>query len=989
MLDLLIGGICGFFGLASFLSDYKSPETILKKLLKNIDDILERKVDITEEFVNKFTKEYLENKLKGRNEKVDRFYLLSSEGYEILKKKIDENICGFSEYLEKIKEVHLKLDLGEMKLLEYQKNLKVYLEKIDLNILSKNSNKILEKENREIKKRILNIDVVFKIKKLKERANKILNKKLFSKEKYYSFYEEEEIQKKIERLLSEYKVITLIDQELEVKIKKIKDLRSKLKNKRENHNKNFIEKEKKRLENFFVIDNYKLDSQQIEAVLKNEISSLVIAGAGTGKTTTIRGKVKYLIDELDVDINDILVLAFNNSASSNLKKALSKDGYNIESKTFHSLGKSLLPKEKEVLKDSRKEIAKLYEEFAEANSEYMKKISEFFLYFLNDLKSEFDFESVEDYILYLKNLEYKSLKNEYHRSYEEVLIANFLFKNNINYEYEKNYEIPEEYKNEYSKKNKSLKYRPDFYLPDYNIYIEHFGIDEKGNVPKHWKSNTGVSAKEEYLNSMKWKIKLHEDLNTKLIKTYSYEFDINKTIYNNLKNNLIEQGVVFKELSNKEIIEKIKENLPKEYNSFIELLTNFIIYAKENNINLKEVFQNNNFKECTRNSLFLEIAILLSDKYENNLIENNKIDFSDMIVKATEVLQKNKKSLNYKYILVDEFQDVSLTKFNFIKEIWEKNKGFLFCVGDDWQSIYGFLGSDISIFLNLEKYTKCCEVTKIETTYRYPKTIAELAGHFIMKNKYQIKKDIKTMDDNSLEKKYNFIYYKNKIEMSLEIKKIIKKLPKDSKVLILGRYKDDINLIKGTFKVAKDFELIFSDRRDLDIKFKTVHSAKGSEADYVFIINNTNQIKGFPSLIEDDSVFKLIKKLNSKYPFDEERRLFYVALTRCKKKVYLFVDILKKSSFIRELEKDFSKSLKCPYCNDNLLFDDFTGEIFCEKCKNKIDFSKIYIDKNCSCNSPYSIKYSKKTNHFFLSCSDYPNCKGNENFNYKKFKTFL
>lgn len=978
-------------GAALLFSTSESAEEVLKKLEKDIEDFLENKVENKKNIIENFNNKYLQKKLKGRNNKLDNFYLISSEGIESLNNKIkkeNEKLNEIFSVIESIKEKILNLN-SESNLKEKEKYFISELQiakEIDSNFLSNKENERLENRKKNIKFLILNLNIEVKKNQIYDRVNKLrmrIEEEINICNKYLDYYFEELVIKNIDGLISEIKLIN--NPELLLKLDELKDLKNSIGVKRKNFNMNFVLKEKIEKKEFFKsIGNFGLDPQQIEAVLKNEISNLVIAGAGTGKTTTLRGRVKYLTEILKVDSADILVLAYNKSAAIEIKNLLKKDGFEIDTKTFHSLGANIIRKldnNIQIEKNTEKLIGDIFNKFLKENSDYLKSLVIYFGYFLTDTKDEFEFETAEEYQEYLKDREYKSLKNEFHRSYEEVLIANFLFKNNINYVYEKKYDIPDGYRNKYSDEKKSNNYNPDFYLPDYKIYIEHFGVDENGNVPKYWSGCEGKSATEIYWDGINWKRLLHKDLKTNLIETYSYE-KRNGTLFDNLKTNLLKYDVKFEELSAEELLENIKANLKKEYNAFVNLVKSFVNYSRENNVDLEEVKRKNSDSFYSRNSTFLNLVMPILSEYEKYLSENNLIDFPDMIIKATEILQKNKYSLEYKHILVDEFQDISLTRFNLIKEIWLKNKGYLFCVGDDWQSIYKFNGSNVDIFLNLEKYTKYCEVSKIETTYRYPQSIVELSSKFIMKNPIQIVKNIKSFQ-NEKGKSYEFIYHTSENKLKENVKATLKRLPQNSDILILLRYNSDIEKIKGNgIKEKAGKELIYFDRLDLKIQYKTVHSAKGAEADYVLILNNEGGMKGFPSQIEDDPIFKLIKNgLDSNYPFDEERRLYYVALTRCKKKQFLFININEKSSFIKELEKEFQHPLKCQNCGGQIQFDDLKKRITCLSCSNEILESHVYSGEKCYCSneSEFVVKYSEKNQRYFLSCSNYPKCYNTKN----------
>jgi DNA helicase-4 len=255
-----------------------------------------------------------------------------------------------------------------------------------------------------------------------------------------------------------------------------------------------------------------------------------------------------------------------------------------------------------------------------------------------------------------------------------------------------------------------------------------------------------------------------------------------------------------------------------------------------------------------------------------------------MLIKATTYIKKNGYSKKVRYIIIDEYQDTSLVRFNLIREILKSTNANLMVVGDDFQSIYRFTGCDINLFLRFNKYFPNSKSLKIMNTYRNSKELIYVAGNFVMKNKRQIRKKMKS--NKSINKPIEIVYYK---DLNKTIKSIVKDL--DNDYLILGRNNNDINLLSD----------------DLKNKFLTVHKSKGLEANNIIIINLKNEILGFPNKIKDEKIFRLVLPKLDKYPYSEERRLFYVALTRTKNKVYLLINKNSISIFVIELIRNYKK----------------------------------------------------------------------------------
>ena len=300
----------------------------------------------------------------------------------------------------------------------------------------------------------------------------------------------------------------------------------------------------------------------------------------------------------------------------------------------------------------------------------------------------------------------------------------------------------------------------------------------------------------------------------------------------------------------------------------------------------------------TKNYYLLKIILVIYQLYQQELKDNHEMDFDDMIIKAS---KNDLKIKNYKYIIIDEYQDSSMIRFNLIKSILDKTDASLFVVGDDFQSIYKFAGCNLNVMLDFNKYFKDSKIYKINNTYRNSQELIDIAGRFIMRNPNQIRKDLKS--SKHIKNPIIIVKYK---DYRKEFKNLITKL-KDKNILILGRNNKDIYKLIDTDYEYKNDTLIYKPL-NLKMKYLTVHKSKGLEEDIVIIINLYDDALGFPSKLEDDKILSLVSPKIDKYPYSEERRLFYVALTRTKNEVYLYTPCYKKSVFIDEIKKIVNKS---------------------------------------------------------------------------------
>lgn len=608
----------------------------------------------------------------------------------------------------------------------------------------------------------------------------------------------------------------------------------------------------------------------------------------------------------------------------------------------------------------------------------------------------------------------KTLKGEVVKSLEEVMIANYLFLNGIKYEYEIEYPIKYTDVDRYRK-----KYRPDFYLPEYNIYIEHFGVNENMEVP--WLSE--IEARK-YLDGIGWKRGVHEENNTTLIETYSY-YNKEGVLLIKLHEELKKNGVVYKDINYNEIYNIIVKNYEDKYfGEFKKLIQTFIGLFKSRNFSESyfksidsQIRDISNSFERDRSILFMKIVKPIFKLYQKKLEENKEIDFNDMINEATNVVKTQVDSFNYKYIIIDEYQDISESRFKLIKEIREKCGASIMCVGDDWQSIYRFSGSDINLFLKFEELFGKTEVLKIEKTYRNSQELIDICGKFVMKNDKQIKK--KLISPKRLETPIEIVKYTDNDNEFIQcligtIDKIINEFGEEARITIIGRNNNNVcKLVPGmTLKEldsgkceSEDFIIVKNKEGEViitlnshpkaNIKFITAHKSKGLEDDNVIVINLTNDKYGFPNQIADDPVLRFVMIEPDDYDFAEERRVFYVALTRTKNKVYLITPIMNQSLFCEELNRDFKlkqvetesaeqvlKQPICPRCNTGYLVNrkqfgeirEFVGCSNYPLCDLTFNDVKVIEDKViCPSCGGYMIRRKGPYGEFY-GCTNYPIC---------------
>lgn len=689
-----------------------------------------------------------------------------------------------------------------------------------------------------------------------------------------------------------------------------------------------------------------LDEQQLRCITKEVHNHLVLAGAGTGKTTTIIGYVKYLLKKKICVPDDILVLSFTNASAAEMSERLNKEiGRPIHAQTFHKLGLDIIasvqgkmPKiySSDIRQFVRKQLDMLIQDLG-----YLRKLCVYLTYNGVEQKSEFDFETEEEYRSYLKYNPPITLKKETVKSYGELDIANFLTQNGITYVYEQEYPID-------TRTSEFGQYYPDFYLPNFDVYIEYFGINRQGEVPAYFSGKNGMSVAQAYQEGIKWKRELHRKNGTRMIEVYAYE-KFEEQLLPKLEERLKKAGVVFTPMSPKDMWSEISGTENQKLDRVAELFGTVITLTKSNNCSLDEVrSRNHSLRKFPSIDAVTDLIEPVYNNYQAMLQARNEIDFNDMINLASDYVQRGQFIHSYNYVIVDEYQDISQARYRLLAEMRQQKDFHLFCVGDDWQSIYRFSGSDIGFILHFEKYWGASEISRIETTYRFPQSLISVSSSFIMKNPEQKRKRLKSaVADHgfSMEKitGYTDAY---SVEFLAER---LKELPKGSSVLFLGRYRFDIKILDGQRQFSYQYstalgrtEVTFIRRPDLQISFMTIHSSKGLQADYVFLLNNKAHGMGFPSQIADAPILQLLLDNCDHYPFAEERRLFYVAITRAKKKVWLVTLKGDESVFIKEVDEVHGDDMRkeqytCPLCGGRLVrrsgpYGDFFG---CSNYKTK------------------------------------------------------
>ncbi len=631
------------------------------------------------------------------------------------------------------------------------------------------------------------------------------------------------------------------------------------------HNKNYVQTQKRILSHFFDnIEGKNLDDQQRTALLTDEYSNLIIAGAGSGKTLTIIGKVKYLIEHKDIKPQNILLLSFTKKTVDELNDRLKRIGLDTRATTFHKLGYDIIKKHQTTapVVTNENTLYKVIQKYLGkeifSDKEALQAFIVYVACYMNIPDEPEKYDSIGEKLDIEKGIDFQTIKSkcestplnkvskssldtmqgEKVKSLEELTIANFLYLNGIEYKYEMPYPFGE------------TTYRPDFYLVDYDIYLEHFGIDENNRAK--WLNEFN---EKKYVEEMQLKRETHKIHETKLLETYSY-YNRNNVLLDKLNEMLRNENVIFKPRDVKTIYKKVADNDKSFGKEITNLLASFISLSKSRQLSYDSIISlfsdeskaENEFM-LKRQEIFLKFALQILKKYDETLKEKDEIDFNDMINQATEIIKAHRPEYEYSHIIIDEYQDISYARFNLINEIRKLSGARLICVGDDWQSIYRFAGSDISLFSNFEKYVGKYEQLFIEQTYRNSQSLIDITAKYIQKNDKQIPKNPKSKKE-PYEDPIKIVSYSQDNAEDIfiqEIRALINKNGSKS-ILVLGRHRFDINeFIKLTPKSKVKYyergdKLEIEGVEDIDIKYITAHKSKGLEEDNVIILNLRNHL---------------------------------------------------------------------------------------------------------------------------------------------------
>lgn len=703
------------------------------------------------------------------------------------------------------------------------------------------------------------------------------------------------------------------------------------------------------------VERQPLTVEQAKAVICFDNRVQVIASAGSGKTSTMVAKAVYAIERNIAKAEDIVLLAFNKQAAEELSNRcresfgrLGFQGVNIEATTFHALGLRIVAKvtgKKPNVPvwaiDQMAGIHKLRNIAERLTTESIQFFVQWHLFrfvFGGDLP---EFGASDDANTWDAQGNGFILTIDSHRvrSQEEATLCNWLFLNGVNYCYEPAYEHDTADEHHH-------QYHPDFYYPDIGLYHEHFALDAEGNPPVHFT---------DYLAGVEWKRHLHKTHGTEMIETTSDQLRSGDA-FRHLAHELTSRGIELKPDPNRKA--PANGEVPMKQDELLNLMRIFINHAKSNNLSIEAIRQRFSpgkiFTFPYRYQLFLSLIEPVLREWDTELAQENGIDFEDMLNVAAEYLETGRYTSPYRLVMADEFQDASRARARLCRALTHKPGHFLFTVGDDWQSINRFAGADQSVMTAFREWFGQGQVLKLEQTFRCPQSLCDISSRFISQNPNQISKNVRS-ETPTLGAAVQAFQVTKRDHLASAIDNFIIKLANDAKngdipkgrkgkisVFVLGRYNSDRQYLPDRVSRFNEW---------LDVSFLTIHRSKGSEADYVILpeMVTTHRGRSFPNSRSDDPLLSLAMPESDNFPHSEERRLFYVALTRARRSVAMFTVKGQCSVFVEELRRAGALSITDTAGND-------IAEALCPACQQGVIILR---------HGPYGN---------FHACSNYPDC---------------
>lgn len=696
---------------------------------------------------------------------------------------------------------------------------------------------------------------------------------------------------------------------------------------------------------FDEVERSPLTEEQSKSVICFDNRVLLVASAGSGKTSTIVAKAGYALMKGYVDPEKLLILTFNNAGAAELRVRvndrlgrLNLPAENIVVRTFHAFGleaigaatgkkPSLAP-----WLDAGDDLRPLVEiiDGLKADDPTFRINWEFFRIVLGQDLPAFgkEEESPDYWNSDTRKSGFLTANGETVKSRGEQVIANWLFLNGVNYQYESAYQHE-------TADAQHRQYFPDFYLPDIDVYLEHWALDQDGNPPPEFKG---------YSDGIAWKRELHKTHGTILLETTMAQLWSGEA-FEYLERELGAHNVELKFDPSR----PIQGRKPVEHKRMAGTFRSFLTHFKSNRLTIahlhEQLILGRAGRFMFRHKLFIKLFEKIFQAWEAKLRAGKWVDFEDMLNQAADLIENGTFNSPYQMVLVDEFQDSSQARSRIAAALVKESGRCLFAVGDDWQSINRFAGADLNVMTNFQSHFGQSTQLMLGTTFRCPQALCDISSNFIRKNPNQISKSV-TSTRNDVDQPVRIVQVREERQIRRAVQLRIDDIQREcwetgkkvASIFVIGRYQKDRNYSPSD-----------GIHNGISIEFLTAHSSKGLEADYVILPRVTNDFLGFPSKVADDPILQIAMPEGDGFELSEERRLFYVALTRARQSVTIVTVENRISPFVHELIKDFRIPVQRP---------DGT----------------VHSSIQCTCGNGFMVKRKGKNGEFW-GCSNFPTCR--------------
>lgn len=626
----------------------------------------------------------------------------------------------------------------------------------------------------------------------------------------------------------------------------------------------------------------RLNRDQLLSIVMDVRSRLLIAGAGTGKTMTVAGLAEFLFMVKGVDPSKVLFISYTNAAVDEMRSRIrSCTGSEPEVRTFHSLARTIIAESDGIApRVSNIQPERFMREYIESHLSDRRFIRSVIRYLSSHRYEEDDkreeFESEHPWI---------TINRERVKSRGEAEIADHLFTHGIRYAYEEPYRAD-------TGDSTHGGYRPDFHILGTDVYIEYFGIDRNGNVPRSWLEKD-PRAERKYLDGIGWKKSVHQRNGTRLIQLFSYE-RFEGTLLESLEGALRENGIEDGECDEEYVLKRLSKG-GRSVEQIARTVASLATLLKSRGYAFPK---GRNKRESASIETLERIASPMLSAYERELERRGEMDFQDLLMQSARRIGEGAWANPFEYVVVDEYQDISPEKMDILIRMRASKDYRLFCVGDDWQSIYRFNGGNVGFITEFERHWGPSEIMGLHRTYRYSGELLDLSCRFM--NGCMMPKSM-TGDDRS-DTPVTFLTGPDERRCMGKVAETVASLPMGESVLFLGRFHHDVVLLGRCgleWSPRGDCYAVSSESRR-GMVFRTIHSSKGVEADHVFILNNMDGPGGFPDSRPEAPIADIVLE-GSGSKMDEERRLFYVAMTRARKSLHVVTVKGSESLFAKEL----------------------------------------------------------------------------------------